>query len=67
MEDLLERLGEYLIWKIGKDEQEEVLVVRTGMVSASGRFAQLPRLRSASDQDVERLMQEGRVRVEWVE
>ncbi|RIH89751.1 hypothetical protein Mlute_00266 [Meiothermus luteus] len=66
MNDLLERLGNYLVWRIGKAEGEEVLVVRVGLASATPEFSQLSRLRNVTDEEIERLAQAGRVRVEWV-
>ncbi len=66
MEDLLERLGNYLVWRIGKAEGEEVLVVRVGLASATPEFSQLSRLRNVSDEEIEQLAKAGQVRVEWV-
>ncbi|MBF6594072.1 MAG: DUF3248 domain-containing protein [Thermaceae bacterium] len=66
MEDLLERLGSHLVWRIGKAESEELLVVRVGLASATSEFSQLSRLRNASDEEMEQLVQAGQVRVEWV-
>jgi len=65
--DRLEELGSYLVWRIGKDEREEVLVVRVGYASRTEKFAQLPRLAPASDAEIEAFKKAGKVRVEWVE
>lgn len=65
--DLLEALGQHLVWRIGRAEEEEMLVVRVGLASATPRFRELPRLLNIPDLEVARLAQEGRVRVEWVE
>ncbi|MFN4070938.1 MAG: DUF3248 domain-containing protein [Thermus caldifontis] len=65
--DLLEALGQHLVWRIGRAEEEEVLVVRVGLASATPRFRELPRLLNIPDAEVVRLAKEGRVRVEWVE
>ena len=65
--DLLEALGQHLVWRIGRAEEEEVLVVRVGLASATPRFKELPRLVNIPDAEMERLAREGRVRVEWVE
>ncbi|TFU18100.1 DUF3248 domain-containing protein [Thermus tengchongensis] len=65
--DLLEALGQHLVWRIGRAEEEEVLVVRVGLASATPRFRELPRLMNIPDAEVARLVKEGRVRVEWVE
>jgi hypothetical protein len=66
MDDLLERLGNYLVWRIGKAEGEEVLVVRVGLASATPEFGQLARLRNVSDEEIEQLAQAGQLRIEWV-
>ncbi|WP_027875941.1 DUF3248 domain-containing protein [Meiothermus cerbereus] len=66
MDDLLERLGNYLVWRIGKAEGEEVLVVRVGLASATPEFGHLARLRNVSDEEIEQLAQAGQLRIEWV-
>jgi len=63
----LEALGQHLVWRIGRAEEEEVLVVRVGLASATPRFRELPRLLNIPDAEVQRLAREGRIRVEWVE
>lgn len=67
IDDLLERLGTHLVWRIGKTESGEALVVRLGLAHATANFASLPRLHNASDEDIEALVKAGQVRVEWVE
>lgn len=66
-EDLLEKLGQHLVWRIGKAEEEEVLVVRVGPASALPRFAQRSRLLNVTDREAEALWKAGKLRVEWVE
>ena len=63
----MEALGQHLVWRIGRAEEEEVLVVRVGLASATPRFRELPRLLNIPDAEVQRLAREGRIRVEWVE
>lgn len=41
LDDLLEKLGNHLIWRIGKAEGEEVLVVRVGLATAAPHFGHL--------------------------
>ncbi|PZA08790.1 MULTISPECIES: DUF3248 domain-containing protein [unclassified Meiothermus] len=67
LDDLLGKLGNHLVWRIGKAEGEEVLVVRVGLATATPHFAHLPRLRNIQDQEVEELLKSGAVRVEWVD
>lgn len=63
----LEALGGQLVWRIGKDEVSEDVIVRLGFASATPRFAHLPRLRSAGDQELEAALEGGRVVIEWVD
>lgn len=63
----LEALGGQLVWRIGKDEVGEDVIVRLGYASATPRFAHLPRLRSANDADLLLAVNEGRVVIEWVD
>ncbi|GGL91574.1 hypothetical protein GCM10010840_32080 [Deinococcus aerolatus] len=63
----LEALGGQLVWRIGKDEVGDDVIVRLGYASATPRFAHLPRLRSASDADLLLALEGGRVVIEWVD
>ncbi|OLV16637.1 DUF3248 domain-containing protein [Deinococcus marmoris] len=63
----LEALGGQLVWRIGKDEVSDDVIVRLGYASATPRFAHLPRLRSANDADLLLAVNEGRVVIEWVD
>ncbi|WP_457628626.1 DUF3248 domain-containing protein [Oceanithermus sp.] len=63
----LEELGDYLVWRIGTTEGEEVLVVRVGLASNTPRFNELPSLRNVGERKIEELVKAGKVRVEWVE
>ncbi|MFC5849983.1 DUF3248 domain-containing protein [Deinococcus petrolearius] len=63
----LEALGGQLVWRIGKDELSDNVIVRLGYASATPRFAHLPRLRSAADQELQDAAQNGRLVIEWVD
>ena len=65
--DLLDKLGQHLVWRMGRAEDEAGLVGRVGLASATPRFRELPRLLNRPEAEMRRLVQEGRVRVEWVE
>ena len=65
--DLLDKLGQHLVWRMGRAEDEDVLVVRVGLASATPRFRELPRLLNLPEAEMRRLVQEGRVRAELVE
>lgn len=63
----LEALGAQLVWRIGKDELSDEVVVRLGFASATPRFAHLSRLRSAGDAELQAALAEQRVVIEWVD
>ncbi|BDP40518.1 hypothetical protein DAETH_04870 [Deinococcus aetherius] len=63
----LETLGAQLVWRVGKDELSDDVVVRLGFASATPRFAHLPRLRSVADTELQAAVQENRVVIEWVD
>lgn len=63
----LEALGGQLVWRIGKDELSEDVVVRLGFASATPRFAHLSRLRSTGDAELQAALGEGRIVIEWVD
>lgn len=59
-------LEEALIWRIGLDERDNVVVVRVGLASSARLFARLDRLRNVSDADLQQAESEDRVVYEWV-
>ncbi len=63
----LEALGGQLVWRIGKDEVSEQVVVRLGFASATPRFSFLPKLRSANDAELQEAVEAGQVVIEWVD
>ncbi|MGI8748567.1 MAG: DUF3248 domain-containing protein [Deinococcus sp.] len=63
----LEALGGQLVWRVGKDDHSDEVVVRLGYASATPRFAGLPRLRSASDQELQAALDSGQISIEWVD
>lgn len=63
----LEALGGQLVWRIGKDELSDEVIVRLGFASATPRFAFLSRLRSANDAELQAALAEKRVVIEWVD
>ncbi len=62
----VEALASSLLWRIGRAFEDGPLTVRVGFASAAPLFADLPRLRPASDHEVEAALQSGDVSVEWV-
>ena len=64
---VLEGLSNQLVWKIGKEEGSERVVVRVGYASATGSFRELPKLRGAIDTEVADAAKLGELVVEWIE
>lgn len=64
--ELLEELSQHLVWRIGVGEKDDLLIVRVGLASTTSRFAQYPKLRNVSDGDIETMVKEDRVKIEWV-
>jgi hypothetical protein len=63
----LEGLGNQLVWKMGRDEITERIVVRVGYASATGSFRDLPKLRGATDTEIADAAKSGELIVEWIE
>lgn len=63
----LEQLGGHLVWRVGKHEASDDVVVRLGYASSTPRFAHLPRLRSASDTELQEALERGAIMIEWVD
>lgn len=61
-----EGLASSLVWRIGRLSDEAPVTVRVGLARAIPRFADLPRLRSATDQEIEEAAAAGELQVEWV-
>jgi hypothetical protein len=62
----LESLAGSLVWRIGRLTEEAPLTVRIGLASSIRLFNDLPKLRSASDSEIESAMREKDYRIEWV-
>jgi hypothetical protein len=65
-EDKVETLASQLLWRVGRVSDDSPVTVRVGFASGAALFAELPRLRSASDAEIETAIAEGSLRVEWV-
>jgi hypothetical protein len=65
-EEKVETLASQLLWRVGRVSDDSPLTVRVGFASGAALFADLPRLRSASDAEIEGAIAEGSLRVEWV-
>jgi hypothetical protein len=63
---LLGDLAGQLLWRIGRVSDEGPVTVRVGLASSAGLFHELPRLRTASDSEIEAAVVDQSIRVEWV-
>ena len=63
----LDALGQHLVWRMGRDDLTDEVVVRVGYASAAGQFAALSRLRNVPDAELEQALISGQLRLEWVE
>lgn len=59
-------LAGQLLWRIGRVSDEGPVTVRVGLASSAALFQELPRLRTASDSEIEAAVEEDALRVEWV-
>lgn len=64
--DSVAALAGQLVWRIGRLGDDSPVTVRVGLTNSAHLFGELPRLRSASDAEVEEALLEGELRVEWV-
>ena len=62
----LEGLASQLVWRVGRNGDEGPVTVRVGFATSAALFADLPRLKTASDAELEEAAQTGALRVEWV-
>ena len=62
----LDALANQLLWRVGRVADDGPVTVRVGFATSASLFADLPKLRSASDAEIEESVQNGTLRVEWV-
>ncbi len=62
----VENLGEQLLWRIGREGDAGPLTVRVGLASSAPLFAEMSRLRSASEAEILMAVESKAIRVEWV-
>ena len=62
----LEALAPLLVWRIGRTTDDGPVTVRVGLASAAPLFAELPRLKTVTDAELEVAGREGGLNVEWI-
>lgn len=65
-DDPLAKLARALVWRIGKDEDDDRIIVRVGMASALPRFAACSRLRYVSDFELQKAIESNTINIEWI-
>lgn len=55
-----------LVWRIGRLSDDAPVTVRLGTAQGLQQFSELPRLRNATDQELEEAITDGSLKVEWV-
>ncbi len=67
LESQLEQLASHLVWKMGRDEETDEVVVRVGFASSTPSFAARGRLRAVSDEELQEALSSEHVRIQWME
>jgi len=67
LENQLEQLASHLVWKMGRDEETDEVVVRVGFASSTPSFAARGRLKAVSDEELQEALSTQHVRVQWME
>jgi hypothetical protein len=62
----LEALAGQLVWRVGRLSEDAPVTVRIGLASSVRLFNDLPKLRSATDSELEAAINDKSIRVEWV-
>jgi hypothetical protein len=63
----IEALSSNLVWKMGKEEGTENVIVRMGYATSTASFKELPKLRGASDAEIADAAKRGELTVEWID
>lgn len=64
--DALEDLAGALLWRIGRAADDGPVTVRVGFATSAALFAELPRLRNATEEELAGAIDADELRVEWV-
>ncbi len=59
-------LAAHLLWRMGRSGDDGPVTVRVGYFASAALFADLPRLKSVTDTELEEAAAKGELRVEWV-
>lgn len=62
----LEGFAASLVWRVGRASDDSPVTVRVGLATNVQLFSELPKLRNASEAEIQEAIAEDNVRVEWV-
>lgn len=63
---LLDGLASSLVWRVGRASDDSPVTVRVGLATHVQMFSDLPKLRNASESEIQEAIKEDNLRVEWV-
>jgi hypothetical protein len=66
VQEQLDNLASSLVWRVGRLTEEAPLTIRIGLASSASLFNELPKLRTATDAEIEAAMKVKDFRVEWI-
>ncbi len=61
-----EQFASSLVWRVGRLSDESPVTIRVGLASSVPLFNDLPKLRNATEAEIEIAINEADYRVEWV-
>jgi hypothetical protein len=64
--EALEDLAGALLWRMGRAADDGPVTVRVGFATSAAVFAELPRLRNATEEELAAAIDAGELHVEWV-
>ncbi len=64
--EALEDLAGALLWRMGRAADDGPVTVRVGFATSAALFAELPRLRNATEEELGAAIEADELRVEWV-
>lgn len=65
-ESKFDQLASNLVWRVGRLSDDAPVTIRIGLASSVPLFADLPKLRNASESEIEEAIKADDIRVEWV-
>ena len=62
----VEAWGTNLVWRVGRLDDDAPITVRVGLATNVHLFSDLPKLRGASEAEIQEAIEAENVRVEWI-